>query len=54
MGMFEACAAAQKRGQEVYLQFTCQPLSFDFTLAAAYPFTAIRLSTRSRPTTVSS
>jgi N-acyl-D-aspartate/D-glutamate deacylase len=22
----------------VYLQFTCQPLSFDFTLAAAYPF----------------
>src|SRR5580704_773920 len=38
MGMFEAAAAAQKRGQEVYLQFTCQPLSFDFTLAAAYPF----------------
>src|SRR6185312_6246913 len=38
MGMFEACAAAQQRGQEVYLQFTCQPLSFDFTLAAAYPF----------------
>jgi N-acyl-D-amino-acid deacylase len=38
LGMFEACAAAQARGQEVYLQFTCQPLSFDFTLAAAYPF----------------
>jgi N-acyl-D-amino-acid deacylase len=38
MGMFESCAAAQNRGQEVYLQFTCQPLSFDFTLAAAYPF----------------
>src|SRR5712692_10795897 len=38
IGMFEACAAAQARGQEVYLQFTCQPLSFDFTLAAAYPF----------------
>ncbi|HTQ34083.1 MAG TPA: amidohydrolase family protein [Stellaceae bacterium] len=38
LGMFEAAAAAQKRGQEVYLQFTCQPLSFDFTLAAAYPF----------------
>src|ERR1700693_538162 len=38
MGMFEACAAAQQRGQEVYPQFTCQPLSFDFTLAAAYPF----------------
>jgi len=38
IGMFEACAAAQARGREVYLQFTCQPLSFDFTLAAAYPF----------------
>jgi N-acyl-D-aspartate/D-glutamate deacylase len=38
LGMFEACAAAQARGREVYLQFTCQPLSFDFTLAAAYPF----------------
>jgi N-acyl-D-amino-acid deacylase len=38
ISMFEACAAAQTRGQEVYLQFTCQPLSFDFTLAAAYPF----------------
>src|SRR6185437_1845662 len=38
LGMFEAAAAAQARGSEVYLQFTCQPLSFDFTLAAAYPF----------------
>jgi N-acyl-D-amino-acid deacylase len=38
IAMFEACAAAQSRGNEVYLQFTCQPLSFDFTLAAAYPF----------------
>src|SRR5258708_18035788 len=38
IGMFEACAAAQARGDEVYLQVTCQPLSFDFTLAAAYPF----------------
>jgi N-acyl-D-amino-acid deacylase len=38
IGMFNSCAAAQARGQEVYLQFTCQPLSFDFTLAAAYPF----------------
>jgi N-acyl-D-aspartate/D-glutamate deacylase len=38
IAMFEACAAAQARGNEVYLQFTCQPLSFDFTLAAAYPF----------------
>ena len=38
IAMFESCAAAQARGNEVYLQFTCQPLSFDFTLAAAYPF----------------
>ena len=38
IGMFNSCTAAQARGQEVYLQFTCQPLSFDFTLAAAYPF----------------
>ncbi|HTZ38074.1 MAG TPA: amidohydrolase family protein [Stellaceae bacterium] len=38
LGVFEAAAAAQARGQEVYLQFTCQPLSFDFTLASAYPF----------------
>jgi N-acyl-D-aspartate/D-glutamate deacylase len=38
IGMFEACAAAQSEGREVYLQFSCQPLSFDFTLAAAYPF----------------
>ena len=38
IGVFDACAAAQARGNEVYLQFTCQPLSFDFTLAAAYPF----------------
>jgi N-acyl-D-aspartate/D-glutamate deacylase len=37
IGMFEAAAAEQARGREVYLQFTCQPLSFDFTLAAAYP-----------------
>jgi N-acyl-D-amino-acid deacylase len=38
IGMFEACAAAQARGNELYIQLTCQPLSFDFTLANAYPF----------------
>jgi N-acyl-D-aspartate/D-glutamate deacylase len=38
IGMFEACAAAQARGNELYIQITCQPLSFDFTLASAYPF----------------
>ena len=36
--MFDACAAAQARGNELYIQITCQPLSFDFTLASAYPF----------------
>src|SRR5882672_4173741 len=38
LGMFNACAAAQARGNELYIQITCQPLSFDFTLASAYPF----------------
>ena len=36
--MFEACAAAQARGNPVYIQIPCQPLAFDFTLANAYPF----------------
>ena len=36
--MFEACSAAQARGEPVYVQIPCQPLSFDFTLANAYPF----------------
>ena len=36
--MFEACAAAQARGNPVYIQIPCQPLAFDFTLASAYPF----------------
>src|SRR6185369_12283541 len=38
LGVFDACTAAQARGNELYIQITCQPLSFDFTLAAAYPF----------------
>src|SRR5271166_322629 len=38
IGTFDACAAAQARGNELYIQITCQPLSFDFTLASAYPF----------------
>jgi N-acyl-D-aspartate/D-glutamate deacylase len=36
--MFDACAAAQGRGHPVYIQIPCQPLSFDFTMANAYPF----------------
>src|SRR5438105_3070325 len=38
LGVFDACTAAQERGNELYIQITCQPLSFDFTLASAYPF----------------
>jgi N-acyl-D-amino-acid deacylase len=38
LGVFDACGAAQARGNELYIQITCQPLSFDFTLASAYPF----------------
>ena len=36
--MFEACAAAQARGNPVYIQIPCQLLAFAFTLANAYPF----------------
>src|ERR1700730_12700245 len=38
LGVFDACTAAQARGNELYIQIPCQPLSFDFTLASAYPF----------------
>ena len=38
IGIFEACAAAHRRGNGVYVQIPCQPLSFDFTMANAYPF----------------
>jgi len=48
LGVFDACAAAQRRGNELYIQITCQPLSFDFTLASAYPFYSHPASTRSR------
>ena len=35
---FADCAAAKERGNELYIQIPCQPLSFDFTMANAYPF----------------
>ena len=38
IGWFEDCAAAHARGNELYIQIPCQPLSFDFTMANAYPF----------------
>jgi N-acyl-D-aspartate/D-glutamate deacylase len=38
LGIFEACAAANRRGAGLYVQIPCQPLSFDFTMANAYPF----------------
>ncbi|MEO8202290.1 MAG: amidohydrolase family protein [Betaproteobacteria bacterium] len=33
---YERCAAAIARGNEVYIQTSCQPLSFDFTLEDPY------------------
>jgi N-acyl-D-amino-acid deacylase len=36
--MFEDCAAAIRRGVGLYIQIPCQPLSFEFTMANAYPF----------------
>jgi len=36
--IFDACAAALRRGNGLYVQIPCQPLSFDFTMANAYPF----------------
>ncbi len=38
MRMFDDCAAAIQRGNGLYIQIPCQPLSFDFTMANAYPF----------------
>jgi N-acyl-D-amino-acid deacylase len=35
---FDAFRAAHDRGHGTYIQIPCQPLSFDFTLANAYPF----------------
>ncbi len=33
---YERCAAARRRGHEVYIHTSCQPLSFDFTLEEPY------------------
>jgi N-acyl-D-aspartate/D-glutamate deacylase len=33
---YERCAAARRRGREVYIHTSCQPLSFDFTLREPY------------------
>lgn len=38
LGLFAQCAAALRRGNGLYFQIPCQPLSFDFTMANAYPF----------------
>ncbi len=34
---YARCAAANARGRQVYIHTSCQPLSFDFTLAEPYP-----------------
>ena len=36
--VFEACREAQARGNPVWVQVPCQPLSFDFSMENAYPF----------------
>lgn len=36
LAYYEKCAAALARGNEVYIQTSCQPLSFDFTLEDPY------------------
>ncbi|MCL4798444.1 MAG: amidohydrolase family protein [Burkholderiales bacterium] len=36
LGMYERCRAAIRRGREVYIHASCQPLSFDFTLRDPY------------------
>ena len=33
---YDRCAAARRRGHEVYIHTSCQPLSFDFTLEEPY------------------
>jgi N-acyl-D-aspartate/D-glutamate deacylase len=40
MTYYERCAQARRRGREIYIHANCQPLSFDFTLAAPYVFYA--------------
>lgn len=41
MTIAEACAAERGAGRPVYPQCSCQPLSMDFTLEAAYPMLTI-------------
>ena len=36
LAMYDRCAEAQDRGREVYIQSSCQPLSFDFDLIDPY------------------
>ena len=40
-GIAQQCAAARARGNPVYAQASCQPLSMDFQLTAAYPMLTI-------------
>ncbi len=41
MGIARACADQRSAGKAVYPQCSCQPLSMDFTLEAAYPMLTI-------------
>ncbi len=41
IGMLEASAAAQRRGNAVWSQVSCQPLSMDFSMRAAFPLQSL-------------
>ena len=38
LSVYDACVKARNRGNPLYTQVACQPVSFDFTLDNAYPF----------------
>ena len=41
IGMLEASAVAQRRGNAVWAQVSCQPLSMDFSMRAAFPLQSL-------------
>lgn len=41
--MLDECVAAQRRGNRVHAQVSCQPLSMDFSLANAYPLQSLEV-----------
>ena len=41
IGMLEGAAAAQQRGNDVWAQVSCQPLSMDFSMRTAFPLQSL-------------